>query len=158
VLKIGFLCLRIPDIAEKFTKECLRLLRPGGAVLIATANKDLFDFNPSPFSCGYYGVVELEELFSASGFSVECFGHWPVNKASSIESILRPVKALAAKYHVMPKTMGGKKLLKRLIFGKLAPMPAELKQEMIAYAPPVPLAAGKADTKHKVIYCVAGLP
>jgi ubiquinone/menaquinone biosynthesis C-methylase UbiE len=147
----------IPSV-EKFVRECRRLLRPGGKVLIATANKDLFDFNPSPFSCRYYGVVELEELFSANGFSVKCFGFWQVSQASALESILRPVKAFAVKYHLIPKTMSGKKLLKRFIFGKLVPMPAELTQEMIAYAPPVPLAAGKADRNHKVIYCVAGLP
>ncbi|MCD6265910.1 MAG: BrnT family toxin [Deltaproteobacteria bacterium] len=28
--------------------DCVRVLRPGGKVLIATANKDLYDFNPSP--------------------------------------------------------------------------------------------------------------
>ena len=143
--------------AEQFVKECRRLLRPGGKVLIASANKDLFDFNPSPFSYRYYGVVELEELFKANGFSVECFGYWQVSQASAIERALRPVKAFAAKYHLIPKTMGGKKLLKRFVFGKLVPMPAELTPEMIDYAPPVTLSAGKADTKHKVIYCAARL-
>lgn len=143
--------------AEKFVGECRRLLRPGGKVLIATANKDLFDFNPSPFSYRYYGAVELEKLFGDSGFSTQCFGYWPVNQASAMESILRPVKAFAAKYHLIPKTMGGKKLLKRLVFGRLVPMPAELGREMIAYEPPVPLPAGTADTQHKVIYCEATL-
>ncbi len=52
----------IPD-AEKFARDCARVLRPGGRVLIATANKDLYDFNPSPHSYKYYGVVELRELF-----------------------------------------------------------------------------------------------
>jgi ubiquinone/menaquinone biosynthesis C-methylase UbiE len=144
--------------AEKFVKECRRLLRPGGKVLIATANKDLFDFNPSPFSYKYYGVVELEELFSACGFSVQCFGYGQVSQASAIERALRPVKAFAVKNHLIPKTMGGKKLLKRLLFGKLIPMPAELTPEMTAYAPPQLLAAGRADTGHKVIYCAASLP
>ena len=43
--------------ADKFVSECRRVLRKAGQVLIATANKDLYDFNPSPFSHTYYGVI-----------------------------------------------------------------------------------------------------
>ncbi len=35
---------------EAFINECKRVLRSSGKVLIATANKDLYDFNPSPYS------------------------------------------------------------------------------------------------------------
>ena len=34
--------------AKKFVDECRRVLRDDGKILIATANKDLYDFNPSP--------------------------------------------------------------------------------------------------------------
>ena len=57
--------------AEKFVNECKRVLRHGGKVLVATANKDLYDFNPSPHSCKYYGVMELNELFARHGFEEE---------------------------------------------------------------------------------------
>ncbi len=59
----------VPDAAG-FARECRRVLRPGGRVLIATANKDLADFNPSPLSHRYYGAVELAELFHGTGFDV----------------------------------------------------------------------------------------
>ena len=39
----------LPDI-DKFIDECTRVLRPDGEILIATANKDLPEFNPSPYS------------------------------------------------------------------------------------------------------------
>jgi SAM-dependent methyltransferase len=39
----------LPDV-EEFVRESKRILRPDGKVLIATANKDLYDFNPSPYS------------------------------------------------------------------------------------------------------------
>jgi len=42
----------IPD-ADRFVKECVRVLWPGGKVLVGTANKDLYDFNPSPYSYKY---------------------------------------------------------------------------------------------------------
>lgn len=51
------------DDVSHFNQECRRVLREGGYVLVATANKDLFDFQPSPFSRAYYGVKELTALF-----------------------------------------------------------------------------------------------
>src|ERR1035437_9187839 len=54
--------------AETFIGECRRVLRDRGKVLIVTANKDLYDFNRSPYSTRYYGVVELNEVFTRSGF------------------------------------------------------------------------------------------
>jgi len=146
----------LPD-AGKFAAECARVLRPGGRVLIATANKDLYDFNPSPHTHRYYGVVELSELFRSRGFNAECFGCWPAGNASLLQKALRPVKMIAARLGLIPKTMAGKKLLKRLVFGKLVPMPAEITVGMAPYAPPVPLAPDMPDRKHKVIYCAAVL-
>ena len=143
--------------AEKFVNECRRVLRQGGKVLIATANKDLYDFNPSPYSHTYYGVVELNELFSKQGFSVECFGNTPIDKVSLRQKILRPIKKMAIELGLVPKTMGGKKLLKKLVFGGLVKMPAEIKESLFPYVEPTKLTISQPDTKHKVIYCAATL-
>ena len=45
--------------AERFVAEAARVLRSGGVLLLTSANKDLYDFNPSPHSFVYYGVVEM---------------------------------------------------------------------------------------------------
>jgi SAM-dependent methyltransferase len=81
----------LPNV-EEFIKECIRVLRPGGCVLIATANKDLYDFNPSPHSHTYYGVVELNELISSHGFKTEFFGDTPVERVPLRQRIFRPIK------------------------------------------------------------------
>jgi SAM-dependent methyltransferase len=143
--------------AEKFVSECRRVLRKGGKVLIATANKDLYDFNASPYSHNYYGVVELNELFSKQGFSVECFGNTPVTEVSLRQKILRPLKKFAIEFGLVPKTMGGKKLLKKLIFGGLINMPAEIEEGMVPYVEPTQLPLSEPDKRHKVIYCAATL-
>jgi len=115
----------IPD-AKKFVSECKRVLRPGGKVLIATANKDLYDFNPSPHSYEYYGVLELNDLFAKHGFKAEFFGDTHVGDVSIKQRVLRPIKKLAVMLGLMPKTTAGKKWLKRIVFGDLVRMPVEI--------------------------------
>lgn len=143
----------VPD-AVQFVKECRRVLRAGGKVLIATANKDLADFNPSPFSHRYYGAGDLAQLFDSNGFDSELFGYLPVGSVSWRQKLLRPVKKLAVALNLVPKTMAGKTLLKRLVFGGLTPMPAELPHRPDPLAAPVRLAASP-DRGHKVLYCCA---
>jgi SAM-dependent methyltransferase len=158
----------IPD-AEQFVRECVRVLRPGGKVLIATANKDLFDFNPSPHSYKYYGVMELDNLFSKYRFESEFYGDTPVDSMSARQKILRPIKKLAVTLDIMPKSMAGKKFFKKIVFGGLVEMPAEIgppipekKPEAIqskraVYVAPDKISATDKNSRYKVIYCVATL-
>jgi len=140
---------------ERFLDECRRVLRAGGRLLIATANKDLYDFSVSPFSVKYYGVVELGEALARRGFSAEFFGDTPVAEVSFKQKLLRPVKKLAVASGLMPKSMAAKKMLKRLVFGELVRMPAEITAGMVPYQPPARLAEGEPDRRHKVILCAA---
>lgn len=146
----------IPD-AQRFVRECQRVLRTGGRVLIATANKDLSDFSPSPLTHRYYGVVELARLFRDGGFDVELFGHLPVDAVSWRQRLLRPVKRLAVALGLMPKTMRGKRFLKRLVFGKAVPMPAELPLPNEELVSPCLLTPERPDRVHKVLYCCGTL-
>ena len=143
----------LPDI-DRFISECRRVLRPNGYLLIATANKDLSDFNPSPYSHRYLGVRELMEEFRALGSHIEMFGFLTVDEVSWVQRLLRPVKRLVVKLGLMPKTMGGKKFLKRLVFGPPVIMPAEVSADDFKYSQPEPLSLESRDRRHKVIYCV----
>lgn len=150
----------LPD-AGAFFRECRRVLRPGGRLLIVTANKDLADFNPSPHSHRYLGAAELHQELGCEGFSIRCLGHLDVGTLSLRQKILRPIKKLAVASGLMPKTMRGKRLLKRLVFGQPVPMPAELTEDMQpadVASTLVTLPPGVADQRHKVIYCEATLP
>jgi SAM-dependent methyltransferase len=146
----------LPD-ADAFMAEAKRVLRPGGHVLIATANKDLYDFNPSPFSTRYYGVVELGELCRRHGFEADFWGYVDVTKVSLRQRVLRPIKTLAVKLGLIPKTMGGKEFLKKLFFGSIVDMPRSILDTPQPYEPPVALRAGAPDRRFKVIYCAARL-
>jgi len=138
-----------------FFAECRRVLRPGGHLLIATANKDLPDFNPSPHSHVYPGVIELRDECAKQGMSVRCFGYLDTEAVSMRQRILSPIKRIAVGLGLMPKTMRGKQLLKRLVFGKLVVMPAELQAREVQYTAPAELPTDRPDRRHKVIYCAA---
>jgi ubiquinone/menaquinone biosynthesis C-methylase UbiE len=156
---ILFEALYYLDSPEKFVECCKSILRKTGTVLITTANKDLYDFNPSPHSFKYYGVQELRSLFEKYGFECEFLGYLSTHKTSVVQRILRPLKKLVVTLNLMPKTMSAKKLLKRLVFGKLVPMPAEIdpKSDSTFSAAAVGIAPDISDREYKVIYCRAVL-
>jgi SAM-dependent methyltransferase len=143
--------------AERFVSECKRVLRPDGKVLIATANKDLYDFNPSPYSHVYYGVLELGELFGMHGFATEFWGNTPVGALPLKQKVLRPVKKIFVDSGLMPRSMAGKKLFKRIVFGSLVRMPAEISEDFVQFSYPASIPSDRSDERHKVIYCVASL-
>ncbi len=145
----------VPD-AQRFVAECSRVLRPDGVVLVSNANKDLFDFNPSPYSHVYHGVAELGDLFGSVGFQTQFWGDIPVSAVSWRQKMLRPIKKVVVGLGLMPKSMAGKALLKRLVFGEMQPFPHEISSEA-ARAPThlTPIMAGAPDTAHKVVLCAA---
>lgn len=154
---IIFEALYYIPVPEKFLSECKRVLRSGGKILLTSANKDLYDFSPSLYSFKYYGIVELNELFNSYGFNCEFFGGTPFDKTSIRQKMLRPVKKAAVSLGLIPKTMTGKKLLKRVIFGDLVIMPAEIYFNTLEYEAPIHISSFEPDRRHKVLYCIAVL-
>jgi SAM-dependent methyltransferase len=132
-----------------------RILKPGGVVLIATANKDLPGFNPSPFSYRYFNGPELVRLFQKYGFDAKTFGYMAADSPGLVRFCVNILKQVAVKLDLIPKTMAGKKLLKRVFFGQLVEMPVELSGGEFNYEAPSPISSSELDFKHKVIYCLA---
>lgn len=139
---------------DEFIGFCIHVLKPGGTLLIATTNKDLYDFTPSEFAVRYYGVKELTEQLSKNGFSCQFEGYYPINKLSLYNLVVRPLKFIATRANLIPKTMGGKKFLKSLVFGELTEMPDKLEALNID-STLEKIQKNTASSSHKVIYCVA---
>lgn len=144
--------LEHPDI---FVGNCYRMLRKGGVLLICSVNREWTDFNPSPYSKRYYSAKELHDLLRARFADVQISAVFSDEPDSLKEKIVSLIKRTAVALHIIPKTMKGKELLKRVFFGRLAPLPAEVREGMASYTPPSPLRLDAPDLHHKVIYAVA---
>jgi ubiquinone/menaquinone biosynthesis C-methylase UbiE len=142
---------------EEFLDGCRRVLQEKGILLICTVNKHWSDFNPSPHSVKYFSVPELYQLLGHQFPHVELYGAFSVSRNSATDKIISLIKRMAVVFYLMPKTMKGKELFKRMFFGKLAPLPNEIEDGMCKYIPPVPISYDSPNHQYKVFYAVAGL-
>ena len=139
---------------EQFLAECNRILRHQGRALLCTANREWADFNPSPLSTKYLGARELEELLKNQGFRVELYGAFPVKKNSGSSQLISLFKRMAARLHLIPGTMKRKALLKRIFYGQLTAIPAEIRDGLAELCPLSPITVDVSTSEYRVLYAV----
>lgn len=144
----------LPD-PDAFVREAARVLRPAGHLLVSVINKDCWDFNPSPLYPHFYGAPELAALLHRFGFSVECFGDFPLDRPPLRQRLFHPLKRIAIFLHLIPRTVQGRRWLKRIVFGKLVPLPFEIMPDAMAGPPPASIPSDLPDSVHQVVL-VAG--
>lgn len=140
---------------EKFIDEARRVLKEKGVLLICTVNKDWPDFNPSPYSTKYFSAPELYSLVNQKFLKVELFGAFPAPKKGIKDKIISYIKRTATTFNLMPKTMKGKEIFKRIFLGKLLTLPAEIEDGEIEYSPPVAISIDYPNHHYKVLFSVA---
>ena len=140
--------------AKKFFQETFRVLSNGGHLIICTANKEWPAFNPSPFSIQYLSVEELYQLATLCGFDVCMYASFPDHNNSPFSRLATYLKRAAVKFGLIPKTMKGKVLLKKLFQGNLITYPPKLKFDLFKYSEPVLISHDKKDTTHTAIFAV----
>lgn len=141
--------------ADRVLESCHAALAPGGLVILATANPGRPDFNPSPQSTRYFTGSQLVALLGAHGFEPELYGGFPLEADGAAGRLLRVLKRVAVALHLIPKTMAGKELLKRLVFGKLVEFPAEVTGSTGTCSAPALVENPAAASGYKVLYAVA---
>jgi ubiquinone/menaquinone biosynthesis C-methylase UbiE len=114
----------VPD-APRFFKDAHRVLRRGGSLLIVTVNPAWTGFNPSPFSVHYFSTDELLAGLEQAGFATRVQGAFPEN-AGWTATAIRWSRRAAVALRLVPRTMRGKALLKRIFYGRLNPLPGRL--------------------------------
>jgi ubiquinone/menaquinone biosynthesis C-methylase UbiE len=109
--------------------EINRVTKSDGLLIISSVNPQWHGFNPSPNSTRYFKIDELiDELKKYNFISQSVLLGFYNPKNSNI--ILNHLKILAVKLKLIPKTMNGKKILKRIFFGKLKSIPTLISDDM----------------------------
>jgi len=142
---------------EYFLDECRRVLRERGMLLLCTVNKEWSDFNPSPFSTRYFTARELLDLLHQHQFQVQLSGAFPTNRETIKDDIISFLKRAAVSLDLMPKTMKGKELLKRIFFGPLQALPPEVFDGMASYCHPVRISEKDKASNFKILFAIATL-
>lgn len=139
---------------EAFVHECRRVLRSDGILLICTVNPRWPGFHPSPHSVRYLGGSELQEMLRMGGFDAQLYAAFPLPPPTLARTGLLQLRRLAVRLDLIPRTMKGKEVVKRVFSGRLIELPPEITSDFAETSPIVPLTAGRED-QYKVLYLVA---
>jgi SAM-dependent methyltransferase len=147
----------VPEQAA-MVREIVRVLRPGGAVFIACANPERPSFHESPHSTHYPSARELNRLLSDAGLEPTVYGVFPLD-TSLRGRVLRLAAGIATKLHVVPKTLAGRGMLKRIFFGELTPYEgtAGAAQRDSEIPEPVRIPGDRRCSDFRVLYAVGRL-
>lgn len=149
----------IPSMQRAFD-EIARVLAPGGIVMFVNANPERPDFIRSPHSVHYHTADEFRQALEALSFDVLVEGAFPVGEDKGRRSwktgkALSVVRQVLERLHLVPKTLRGRAMLKRLLYGRsLISVPSEIRPGFAREAEREPLPSGPAN-RHKVIYVTA---
>lgn len=142
----------VPD-QDLMVEEMKRVLRPGGFVFITFPNMERPGFHPSPYSTTYHSVRSAALLLKKHGLTPELYGVFPLSN-SPRQRVLRLVATVARELHLVPKTLAGRGLLKKIFFGELTPF-AGLSDPALAEAPqPEAVPLNQVCTGYSVLYAV----
>jgi len=141
-----------------FLQECRRILRETGTLLVCSANKECPGFGASDLSRGYFSARELKELLEENGFESDVYGGFPTAAKNTAEKVKASIRGLAVRLNLIPKTMRGKELLKRIFYGGLVELGKSIEEHTAPYAAPVLLQPEmQGASNYKVIYVVGRL-
>ena len=135
--------------ARRFFCEAHRVLRPGGRLLVSTVNPARRGFNPSPLSTHYHSAAELAAALASCRFQPQMFAGFPDSTTEVVGMIRRTAVALG----MVPRTMSGKVLLKRVFYGPLERIPSRI--QAAETEPLVPVENIPDLTRYRVLYTEA---
>jgi ubiquinone/menaquinone biosynthesis C-methylase UbiE len=137
---------------DRFLSEARRVLAPGGQLLISTVNREWPGFNPSPFSLQYPSAGELQTLLTRHGFRARLQAAFADDAGSASSRCKRLLRQTAVRLGLIPRTMKGKEVLKRLFYGRLQPVPQELVADSNSAEPLVEIDPTRPQTGHIFLY------
>lgn len=135
-------------------QDCRRVLAPNGLLILCSVNPEWSDFNPSPQSRQYLSAGRLASLAEAAGFRTELLGAFSTESPGPKATMVSWLKRTAVVLHLIPSTMRGKRLLKRLFLGELVSFPSAVEDGLAPYCPPVSIDSRRPVTDYKVLFAL----
>jgi SAM-dependent methyltransferase len=139
----------------RFLKEARRILSPNGRLLLCSVNPHWSGFNPSPYSTRYWSPGELDSELRTAGFCNKMWCAFPDEAPGFAARVVRVIRAIAVRFHLIPRTMRGKVLLKKLFYRNVVAMPARLTPGQYRAAELLPLEPSTDRFPFKVFYVAA---
>ncbi len=149
----------VPDMNQGF-QEIRRVLAPSGQVLFVNANPERPDFVSSPHSVYYHTADEFRAELQQLDFDVRVEGAFRVDPPASGLTARGKNLATATARRVLeglglvPKTLRGRARIKRLLYGRMREVPAEIPEGFAEVQPRQVCPPGRV-TEYKVIYVLA---
>ncbi len=141
--------------ASRFIAEARRILSANGNIIIGTVNRDWDEFAPSPFSTHYLSVPELHYELEQAGFgNLEFYGAFPTEAKSLKSRLVSLIRKIIVGLNLMPKTLEGRERFKRMFYGDLQPLPAEITEDLMGFTPLVPIVSNQSNKDFKIIYAI----
>jgi SAM-dependent methyltransferase len=146
--------------SERFLQECRRVLVPGGTILLSTANREWAGFTSSAMATRYLSASELCALLTRHGFSPTVLGAFPHRepRASARSLLVSFVRRTALTLGLVPATLHGRELLKRVFYGPLTALGPEIGEADTDLPRPEPIPVQTAVTNYKVLFAFGQLP
>ena len=141
-----------------FLRECARVLKPEGVLILNMPNQDAPGFSPSGLSRNYYSVCELSSLLSGN-FETELFGAFPV--PDSARRFLRTLRVSVRRpAGAVLRTLGFFERVRGLVNSSTqnVRLPEELtdaEMRLVQHIPVVPLPANIPNRKYRIVYALA---
>jgi SAM-dependent methyltransferase len=146
-----------------FLAEVRRVLAPGGSILLAWANPDWPHFVPGSLAHRYPTGPELAALLATAGFlGIQLYGAFPLHAADTRHAAAMRLRRLLLRGPLRRLIGPLAARIKRVVYGPLAALPAELRGSTLrAAAATLELAAvpsDRVDEVHRVLYAVGSVP
>ncbi len=138
--------------AREFIAECRRVLRRDGVLLVCSANKKWPGFTPSPYAFRYFDAQELRDLLTKTGFDVEIYGVFPAKPSTATDTGIALIRSIGARLNLIPRSLKGRELLKRLFYGRLAIVGPEIDERMAQTAKLFSVEDGRSSSEYRVLY------
>jgi ubiquinone/menaquinone biosynthesis C-methylase UbiE len=144
---------------DHFLNEARRLLSPRGRLLIGTSNPHWPHFVPGAMSLHYPDLGELDTRLRQAGFAqLQAWGSFPADDAlPGRQTLVSTARRQLGRLPFLTADTGLTRLLKRLAYGRLTPLPAELPGVAESEPSPdlTPLDPNQPDRRHRVLFVLA---